>query len=178
MTVHFTSDSHWGHRNIIKYSNRPFDSVEQMDEEMVTRWNAVVQPDDTVYHLGDISFMKVDRFKPIADSLNGTIHLLIGNHDPDAVLAMDRWASVGHYKEIVHQNKKIVMSHYAHRVWNRSHHGAIMLYGHSHGSLPGTDQSLDVGVDCWDFAPVTLPRILERMATLPPYRSGDHHVAR
>ena len=71
----------------------------------------------------------------------------------------------------------LTLCHYGMRVWNRCHHGALMLYGHSHGSLPGNAQSLDVGADAWDFRPVTLAEILARMATLPPYQADDHHVA-
>ena len=61
---------------------------------------------------------------------------------------------------------------------NKSHHGSLMLYGHSHGSLPGTDQSLDVGVDCWDLAPTNLEKIMARMRTLPRYKHDDHHQPR
>lgn len=70
----------------------------------------------------------------------------------------------------------LVLCHYAMRVWNRSHHGTLMLYGHSHSNLLGNSQSLDVGVDAWDMRPVTLREIKNRMATLPPYRSEDHHA--
>jgi calcineurin-like phosphoesterase family protein len=61
------------------------------------------------------------------------------------------------------------------RVWNKSHYGSIMLHGHSHGSLPGTNQSLDVGVDCWDYTPVTLEQIKRRLKSLPPFSPVDHH---
>lgn len=175
MTTFFTSDTHWGHKNIIKYSNRPFADVDEMNEAMIERWNSRVGPEDIVYHLGDIAFMPAKRFEGIAYRLNGIIHVCPGNHDPDDLLALDRWASVTPYREIYADNKKVIMCHYAMRVWNKSHRGALMLYGHSHGSLPGSNQSLDVGVDCWDYYPVTIREITDRMATLPAFRSGDHH---
>ncbi len=178
MTVFFTSDTHWGHKNIIRYSDRPFASVEDMDEEMIRRWNALVGKADIVYHLGDVGFMPANKLANILRRLNGTIHLNIGNHDSKEVLALDRWASVEHYREVSIDGQFMVLSHYSHRVWNKCHRGALMLYGHSHNSLSGNDQSLDVGVDCWDFAPVTLSQIKARLKTLPPYASGDHHVAR
>jgi calcineurin-like phosphoesterase family protein len=62
------------------------------------------------------------------------------------------------------KRQAVWLSHYAHRVWPHSWHGDLHLYGHSHGSLPGTPTSEDVGVDCWDWGPVTLDRILDRMA--------------
>jgi calcineurin-like phosphoesterase family protein len=61
------------------------------------------------------------------------------------------------------------------RTWNKRHHGAIHLYGHSHGTLPGDAQSCDVGVDCWDFYPVSLAQIKARLAESPPIEPVDHH---
>lgn len=172
VTIFYTSDTHFFHRNVIRYSNRPFVDEQEMNEEMVRRWNARVSPNDTVYHLGDVSFANVTKTKTLLDRLNGTIHLCPGNHDPKQLLSIDRWASVEPYREIREQGKFIVLSHYAHRVWNKSHHGSLMLYGHSHGGLPGNSQSLDVGVDCWDYQPVTLNEITARMATLPEFRAS------
>ena len=72
----------------------------------------------------------------------------------------------------------VVLCHYAMRVWSRSHHGAIHLYGHSHGNLPGDSQSCDVGVDCWDFAPVSIEEIRVRLARSPGRAERDHHQPR
>jgi calcineurin-like phosphoesterase family protein len=77
----FTSDNHFGHANIIDFCNRPFKSVGHMQAEMVTRWNAVVGPDDEVWHLGDFAMGRIDETLPIAGALNGRINLLVGNHD-------------------------------------------------------------------------------------------------
>lgn len=184
----YTSDSHWGHRNIIKYSNRidpttgrQFDltpeGVEKMDELMISNWNAVVGPDDDVYHLGDFSMGKT-AVPNIVRRLNGRIHLIWGNHDSEQVRQLDCWASSQPYLEIKDQGQNIVLCHYAMRVWNKSHHGSIMLYGHSHGTLPGTNQSLDVGADCWNLTPVDFDQIKARLRTLPKYRHDDHHQPR
>ena len=70
---------------------------------------------------------------------------------------------------------RVVLLHYAMKVWPRSHRGALHFYGHSHGTLPGDSQSVDVGVDCWDFRPVRLDEIRRRLATLPPHRVPDGH---
>lgn len=185
---HYTSDTHWGHRNIIKYSNRidpatgrQFDltpeGVEKMDELMIANWNAVVAPDDDVYHLGDFAMGKT-AVPNIVRRLNGNIHFIWGNHDSDQVRNLDCWASSQPYLEVKDQGQHLVLCHYAMRVWNKSHYDAIMLYGHSHGSLPGTNQSLDVGMDCWDLAPTNLEKIKARLKTLPPYKTVDHHVSR
>jgi calcineurin-like phosphoesterase family protein len=68
--------------------------------------------------------------------------------------------------------RQVWISYYAHRVWPGMHRGHLHLYGHSHGSLPGTRTSLDVGVDCWDWAPVRLSDILKRLAATPEVASG------
>src|SRR5687767_6005129 len=86
MNTFFTSDTHWGHKNIIKFCSRPYASVEEMDEAMITNWNDRVRPGDTVYHLGDFTFYRrEDQQRRIIDSLNGNIKLILGNHDDDLV---------------------------------------------------------------------------------------------
>lgn len=79
--IFFTADHHFGHENIIKFSERPFESLEHMNEELIKRWNEKIGPGDTVYHLGDISLGKPDFTKEILDRLNGNIHLIKGNHE-------------------------------------------------------------------------------------------------
>jgi calcineurin-like phosphoesterase family protein len=176
MTTWFTADPHLGHANIIKYAKRPFDGVQQMDSTIINLWNYRVSPGDTVYVLGDFAFAGHDLY---LGYLNGDKHLVLGNHDhSNRVKAATGWASISHYKEVRVEGEAVpvVCFHYSMRVWNRSHHGAIHLYGHSHGGLPGDSQSCDVGMDCWDFRPVSLSEIKVRLATLPK-RGGepDHH---
>ena len=79
-----------------------------------------------------------------------------GNHDPETVRNLPRWESSQFGTEIHLDGHRIVLCHYAMRVWNKAHNGSLMLYGHSHDSLPGNSQSLDVGVDCWGMQPVAL----------------------
>ncbi|GJD90610.1 hypothetical protein BHAOGJBA_4152 [Methylobacterium hispanicum] len=70
------------------------------------------------------------------------------------------------------------LSHYAHRVWPRMHYGDLHLYGHSHGSLPGTDASTDVGVDCFGFRPVTLDDVRVRLAENVQFSAEPHQLDR
>ncbi len=170
----FTSDSHFGHVNIIKYCNRPFKSVEEMDAKMIANWNEVVGQDDDVYHLGDFAMGKTAVPNVLA-RLNGNIHLIWGNHDSNQVRGLSNWASSQPYLEINLDGHFIVLCHYKFDVFNKSHRGAIQLFGHSHGTMPGNNQQLDVGVDCWDFKPVDLQAILRRLKTLPDYRNKDYH---
>jgi calcineurin-like phosphoesterase family protein len=188
MTIYFTSDTHYSHKNIIKYTNRPFSSVEEMDEQMRLRWNSVVTDDDIVYHLGDFAFHQdQNETVELINSLKGKeIHLILGNHDKKMKeYVKNKFTSCSSYLEIKVQDPEvdneqkeqfIVLCHYAFRTWNRSYHGSWNLYGHSHGNLPddSTARSLDVGVDCWNFTPVSYEQLKERMK-LKNYRpSADY----
>jgi calcineurin-like phosphoesterase family protein len=177
MTTFFTSDTHFGHANIIKHCVRPFNSVGHMDDTIIANWNTVVGKKDTVWHLGDFTLHGEEEALRYAKLLNGTIHFIWGNHDRPAVRQLSRWASSQYAAEISLDGTRITLCHYGMRVWNHSHKGSLMLYGHSHGSLPGDNQSLDVGVDCWNWRPVTLPEIRKRLNTLISRVPVDHHGA-
>ncbi len=163
MSIFFTSDTHLGHANIIKYCKRPFDSVELMDEAIISNWNNTVKNNDTVYHLGDFCFGSAERY---LDRLNGTIMMVRGNHDK-AILDV-----YGHqampYKRIVSINGQyIVLSHFAMRVWDKSHFNSWHLYGHSHGALPSCGKSFDVGVDAWNYYPISFEQVKRQMSLQP-----------
>lgn len=143
-----------------------------MNYQMVKRWNETVKPQDTIYHLGDFGFSRPEQNNRIAAQLNGQKFIILGNHDRNAPIGFTR---LGQCHEIYDGEHKIILCHYALRVWNKSHHGSLHLYGHSHGSLPGDSQSLDVGVDCWDYYPVNIEQIIRRMKTLKPRTTVDHH---
>jgi len=170
MTDWFTSDTHFGHAKVIVYSKRPFGSVREMDEALIANWNERVKVTDTIYHLGDFGFGRKGELQQILDQLNGHKHLIEGNHDRKArIHTLRGWASVQHYREINIDGQHIVLFHYAQRVWNRSHHVSIALFGHSHGHMPGNSQSLDVGTDCWSYRPVNLVEIREKLSRLPKF---------
>lgn len=158
MSTFFTSDTHFSHRHILTYTNRPFRSVDEMDAAFVERWNATVSPRDTVWHLGDFCLSSVGRAVEVAKSLSGHKHIVWGNHDKavrkDAAF-LAQWESHHDLVTIKVQDgatvQRIVACHYAMKIWDRSHHGAWHLFGHSHGTMPDDESSLslDVGVDAW-----------------------------
>jgi calcineurin-like phosphoesterase family protein len=124
MAIFFTSDSHFGHANIIKYCNRPFSSVAEMDREMIEQWNKVVTMYDTVYHLGDFCF---SAHAPYFNQLNGNKFLILGNHDTLNNARTAAWKNIYDYFElrtVSPENKKesYVLMPYSMRVWNKSHH--------------------------------------------------------
>jgi len=166
MRYWFTSDTHFGHANIIRYDNRPFQDIVEHDNELIRRWNTVVGKGDVVYHLGDFSWHgKEAQADSILSQLYGTKFLITGNHDPNAVKKSRYWAKVTPYHEVTIEKQKICLFHYRMVVWNRSHHGSWALHGHSHGSLPVNYEAmtLDVGTMCWDYAPVSFEEIREEM---------------
>lgn len=154
-----TSDTHFGHRNIIEYCSRPFSSINEMDEALISCWNAVVKPNDIIYHLGDFTLKKyADEY---LDQLNGKILFIPGSHD--------YWlkkVDLNKYKgklEILPQlysiklfGERIVLCHYPLASWEASFHGSLHFHGHSHGNMDQIPNRFDVGVDCNDFYPHNL----------------------
>ena len=178
----FTSDHHFGHDKIIEpdYADRPFSSVEEMDDEMIRRWNTVVAPGDVVMYLGDFAVKShKKRIAALLEQLHGHKHLIIGNHDHTDTRKAKGWASVEAYREITVGDLPIILSHYPFLTWNASHHGSWMLHGHCHGNLKTTHTArrCDIGVDAWDFAPVSLPELHEYMAMVR-FVPVDHHDER
>jgi calcineurin-like phosphoesterase family protein len=170
----FIADCHFQHAGIIEHCQRPFSSVAEMDATMIERWNAVVSTHDTVWVVGDFAHDRIDprAARRIFAQLRGSKHLIAGNHDGKTVRELG-WSSVRDYAEIAVDKVRIVLSHYSLRTWNGQRRGAVQLYGHSHGRLPGTAQCLDVGVDVWNFTPVSFPEIRQRLATMPPLAFED-----
>lgn len=190
MKVFITADTHFHHTNIIKYCNRPFKDVSEMDFVLVKNWNSVVGKDDIVYFLGDFCFGSATNVMKLLDVLNGTIHFIYGNHDR-AISDFRRLMQtdeeirrkyenkikfLGFYNKVYIDNQMVILIHYAMRVWEASHYGSYQLYGHSHGSLPDNPNALqmDVGVDCHNYTPITFEKVKEIMAG-KTFKPVDHH---
>ncbi len=156
--IWFTSDTHFGHDGEAR--RRGFASAREHDEELIQNWNAFVKKDDVIFHLGDFTCnAKSDVQERVFRRLNGKKYLVLGNHDNDATLALG-WAAPPVQRMIVQIGKQEhVLDHYAGRTWYGSFHGSIQLYGHSHGRMPETRQSCDVGVDVWNKCPASIDQI-------------------
>lgn len=166
MTIYFTADTHFGHDNIRRHCGRPFKTVAKMDATLIANWNARVRAGDTVYHLGDFAFKSSKGVEDYRRRLNGRIHLIRGNHDskePGRLEAI--FDSVHPLLCITIEGQTIVLCHYAMRVWEKKHHGSWHLYGHTHGRLKddSLSLSLDVGVDCNNYLPISFPEVRQRM---------------
>jgi calcineurin-like phosphoesterase family protein len=168
MKTFFTSDQHFGHANIINLCNRPFDNPQEMDREMIRRWNEVVTPDDDVYYLGDLTLHGEAVAHHYLDKLHyRKMFTIEGNHD-------HRWynkVDAGYFRihklppihEMNMQGKHIVLCHYPMREWNKYYRGAYHLFGHSHNTQSPYGYSFDVGVDCWNFYPVSFEQVVDKM---------------
>lgn len=158
MTVYFTADTHFGHGAARALYRRPFATVADMNTAMIERWNERVGPDDEVWHLGDFA---VGHSTPAAllALLNGRKHLITGNNDPASVAKLPGWISTAPYMELHVDGVALVLCHYAFRTWSGMGRGTLNLHGHSHGRLRPQTRQFDVGVDVWDFRPVTLAEL-------------------
>ena len=215
MRTFFTADTHFGHGSVIQYSQRPYRDVSDMDAQLIANWNAVVGPRDVVYHIGDFALCKAPQAIEIAARLNGRKYIVWGNHDKHLRKGAALDAFTKHFTPLEAQTmikiedpdagaamggvQRIVLSHYAMLVWDRSHYGVWHLHGHSHGSMPDdpTTRRLDVGVDAWEtqcneidhvariithpirklYRPVGYDEVKARMA-LKTWHPVDGHVER
>jgi calcineurin-like phosphoesterase family protein len=185
MKTWFTSDTHFGHLNVINYCKRPFTGIEHMNAEMVRLWNETVAPEDTVYFLGDFSLGK-QAVVEILPKLNGIKHLIAGNHDrchpahakkEAKIAAMTQWylemgfATVqlelkiniaGHSVKLHHMpysGDHTEMERYG--KYRPKNEGDWLLCGHVHDLFKIKGKQINVGVDVWDFKPVSSEQIAE-----------------
>jgi len=169
--IFFTADPHFYHLLMVKL--RGFATDIEMNERLIANWNETVNPQARTYCLGDFSLGNVSGTQDIIERLNGQICLISGNHDSITekckgfVWIKDvKMLRIRYQCDLSIDGKvRIFLSHYAHRVWPRSHHGTMHLYGHSHGGLPDNKQSrsTDVGVDACGMRPISLAQVLKLM---------------
>jgi calcineurin-like phosphoesterase family protein len=166
----FTSDEHLGHGNIIKFCQRPYVDPEVMTEMLLANHNLVVQPGDSVYHLGDIFWktLSITDAMSYLSRLNGHHYYVRGNHEVlferfAELRSMFRWTKdIAEIK--VDNYPKIILCHYAMKEWHSKDHGSWHLFGHSHGQLPEeASLSFDVGVDAWAYFPVSIKQVAKKM---------------
>lgn len=171
----FTSDTHYFHKNIIRYCSRPFSDVNAMNEAMIANWNLHVAEDDDVFFLGDFSFGHAEDTKEVFNRLVGRKHMIVGNHDKHH--SKSWWKSLGFkvvedYMNITIGRYKITLSHYPYNDPTNHRYGALdankepLLCGHVHEHWKVKGNMINVGVDQWNFTPVnekTIQHLLEAM---------------
>lgn len=184
--VVFTSDTHAFHNNIIKYCNRPFDDVVAMTCKLAENINKSLPKGGLLYHLGDWSFGGLEKGIQFKQMINDNIKIILikGNHDGHNLREQkfrDMFYQIHDLAEVNVFGKKMTICHYAMKVWNKSHHGNWMLYGHSHNTLPDDPGllSIDVGVDAAaarfsEYRPFTFKELVDIMGR-KTWKPVDHH---
>lgn len=179
MKTFISADLHFYHKNIIKFQplSRPFENVEQMNEEIVKRWNSVVSDKDVTFVLGDVAFSSLTKTFEIVDRLNGAKILVAGNHDRQIVEAKDvlqHFYSVHDYLEMKHNGHSIRMFHFPIYEWSNMHHGAIHFHGHLHTKPTGIEGRIkDVCLDGNNLYPYNMDDLIKEMLLLPIRKHGD-----
>lgn len=158
------SDTHFHHTNIIKYCNRPFESVEVMNFKLIQNWNSVVKKDDIVFFVGDFTIKSSPHFaQQILDKLNGRICLIYGNHDSAAVKKLDRWERVVPYATFKYKGLTIEMQHHP---WSYNEYAKysknILIHGHTHGTMGLLNcNMIDVSCENLNYTPASLDELIE-----------------
>jgi calcineurin-like phosphoesterase family protein len=175
--IYFTADTHFWHTNIIWSCERPFETVEEMNETLIRNWNSRVTDKDEIYILGDFAYKIAGwQVNTILARLKGKKYLIKGNHErylstPEFKPEAFEW--IKDYYLLVYENVKFVLSHYPMLSWDGSYHGSYHLYGHVHNSGIKNPEfgeklkqlgpcAINVGVDVNDFHPVSITQIIEQ----------------
>ena len=191
--VWLTSDLHFHHNNILKYCNRPWTTVEEMNEALINNWNSVVGPNDDVYCLGDFCFGGVEKLESIicqrrddgSKLLNGRIHLILGNHDPERICKSEHtnefFDEICFQKCLLINGWTVFLNHFPFLSFsNNRDHKVINLHGHIHlpnnvifgdtGGVINSDRykmlqwnQYDVGVDHNNYTPVSWKQVLTKI---------------
>jgi calcineurin-like phosphoesterase family protein len=160
---YYTSDLHIGHENILIFDKRPFKDLREMHDTLVEKWNKKVSKADHVYILGDFAF-STKAFIKYCSLLNGTLHIVPGNHDPKNIKKHNIPGVIFH--DLIHyikdEGRPVVLSHYPIREWNGFYHKRLHFHGHTHGSIGMSFQpnAFEVGTMCHNFEPVSYDEIL------------------
>jgi calcineurin-like phosphoesterase family protein len=166
--IYFTADTHFNDPRVLRIDRRPFRNISAHDEGLVAEWNRVVMPEDEIWHLGDFARGPADLKAGLLHRLNGRKHLIVGNNDDADTLESPSWDSVETYAEIVVDDTRLILCHYAFRTWNQMGKGSVNLHGHSHGRLKTMPRQYDVGVDVFRHRPVSLGEILASRRRIRP----------
>ena len=180
--IYFIGDLHVGHKNVIKYDNRPFSDIHEMNECLINNWNSVISDTDIVYYMGDLSLCGSDMTKWFVSQLNGVINFIIGNHDNiKNIKNLNRFDKIYEYGTEVNIKddndstkrsggyQRIVLSHYPFLSWNGCNHNSWHLHAHCHGNLIKSNPDfykrkvIDVGAPCIDYTPISYNEIKDIM---------------
>ena len=167
---YYTGDLHFGHESCLRFDNRPFNDIDEMDRLLIEYWNSRITKNDQVYILGDFAFHNEKSYSWYLSQLKGQKHLIVGNHDRKLLKdndALQYFVSVDDYLEITDEQKRLILSHYPIAEWNGFYRDSYHLYGHIHNNTKGTyqymkqfDRALNVGCMINGYRPVTFKELI------------------
>lgn len=166
---YFTADTHFNHRKVIQYCNRPFSCLEEMHEVLLENINRKVKVNDTLRIQGDFAFGRPQHIEDIRAKIKcKDLRIIIGSHDREiqkSAYLRSLFTEVVDFGTTIKvplvsgtqiRYQEIILCHYAMKSWPKSHYGTWHLFGHHHGKLKTSNLSFDCGVDCWNFSPLSL----------------------
>jgi len=165
--IFFTADLHFDHKNILAYTNRPWNTLGEMNQGLVDNWNSVVGKKDMTYVVGDFAWRNHASW---FHRLNGKKILIRGNHDKMNQKCLALWTEVHDLKWIQVENHHMLLCHYQLVSWPGEYRGAWHFYGHAHARAREFDDlaACDVGIDCWDYTPVPWEVLKAKMQDKEP----------
>lgn len=168
--IYFTSDLHFYHENVIRFANRAFSNVEEMNHILIENWNQTVCSDDDVYILGDVTMKGTTYATEALSQLKGRKYLIKGNHDrfvQNKTFNQNLFEWIKDYHELTYNNYRFILFHYPIEEWNGYFRGSIHLHGHQHNhkdynlnNLQNGVKKFDVGIDANDMHPVSIEDII------------------
>lgn len=169
----YTADTHFGHENVIGFCDRPFRDTGHMDTVLIENLWSKVGPDDDLWIVGDFAFGPKAKEAAYLNGIFGQLpgarkHLIVGNHDLEPTLKLT-WDSISYLVEVRDgpHDQSHTLCHYPMITWNHARRQSLQFFGHVHNNWRGSRNSVNVGVDVWDFMPVRFEDIARRAKSLP-----------
>ena len=181
MKNYFSTDWHLAHKNILRFDNRPFRSIEEHDEKIIKNTMKLLKPGDNFYYLGDFVFKNKRYTESILQTLvssGANLYFIKGNHDKDDTVALyiKYGIYLGEQKKIRVGEQEIILNHFKMLIWDKSHHGSWHLYGHSHGDAEHyvVGKSMDVAINIHNYHPIEFVEI-KKILDARILHTIDHH---
>ena len=178
---HFLGDPHLSHHQVLKHDKRPFASIEEHDEVITERCRpSKIEPYNELWLMGDVAWTveALHKFMAAIRPRWDKIHLIRGNHDDKVAWRhRDLFDSANEALYLrIDPETKVYLSHYAHRVWRNSHHGAYHVHGHSHGCLPEWGRSIDSFVGDHNWGPISMADVVRMRSHAKPFNHHDSQL--
>ena len=174
----FSSDTHFGHLNIIRLCNRPFKDLDEMHRVLKQNWNEKVAPEDTVYFLGDFCLGQASLSRKILQQLHGKKILIMGNHDKESKIPKECFESICTRMTYTLGDQDLILCHYPYRHTPEEEQDALqkgykvkfyerrpvdeggwLIHGHVHEKWKVKRKMINVSVEVWDYSPISVEEL-------------------